>query len=86
MAEEKTRTEEFQVQGEQIVGKIKELVRQGNIRHISIKNEDGKTLVNIPLTLGVVGALFLPQLAALGAIAALVTDCTIVVEKAEGEA
>ncbi len=86
MTEEKTRTEEFQVQGEQIVGKIKELVRQGNIRHISIKNEEGKTLVGIPLTLGVVGALLLPQLAALGAIAALVTNCTIVVEKAEDEA
>lgn len=86
MTEEKTRTEEFQVQGEQIVGKIKELVRQGNIRHISIKNEEGKTLVGIPLTLGVVGALLLPQLAALGAIAALVTNCTIVVEKAEEEA
>jgi len=61
-------------------------VRQGNIRHISIKNEEGKTLVGIPLTLGVVGALLLPQLAALGAIAALVTNCTIVVEKAEDEA
>lgn len=86
MTEEKTHTEEFQVQGEQIVSKIKELVRQGNIRHISIKNEEGKTLVNIPLTLGVVGALLLPQLAALGAIAALVTNCTIVVEKVEEEA
>ncbi len=86
MSEEKTRTEEFQMQGEQIVSKIKELVRQGNIRHISIKNEDGKTLVDIPLTLGVVGALLLPQLAALGAVAALVTNCTIVVEKAEEEA
>ena len=74
------------MQGEQIIAKIKELVRQGNIRHITIKNEDGKTLVNIPLTLGVIGALLLPQLAALGAIAALVTSCTIVVEKAGEEA
>ncbi len=86
MTEQKTRTEEFQMQGEQIVGKIKELVRQGNIRHISIRNDEGKTLVDIPLTLGVVGALFLPQLAALGAIAALVTSCTIVVEKTDEEA
>lgn len=84
--EETKRTEEFQVQGEQIIAKIKELVRQGNIRHITIKNEDGKTLVNIPLTLGVIGALLLPQLAALGAIAALVTSCTIVVEKTGEEA
>ncbi len=82
MSEEpKVRTEEIQMQGEQIVAKVKELVRQGNIRRVSIKNEEGKTLVDIPLTLGVVGALFLPQLAALGAIAALVTNCTIVVEK-----
>ncbi len=82
MSEEpKVKTEEIQMQGEQIVAKVKELVRQGNIRRVSIKNEEGKTLVDIPLTLGVVGALFLPQLAALGAIAALVTNCTIVVEK-----
>jgi len=86
MSEQKVRTEEFEIQGEQIVAKIKELVRQGNIRRISIKNEDGKTLVDIPLTLGVVGALFLPQLAAIGAIAALVSNCTIVVEKTDEEA
>jgi hypothetical protein len=86
MSEQKVRTEEFEIQGEQIVAKVKELVRQGNIRRISIKNEDGKTLVDIPLTLGVVGALFLPQLAAIGAIAALVSNCTIVVEKTNEEA
>jgi hypothetical protein len=85
MTDPKVRTEEIQAQGEEIVGKIKEIVRQGNIRRVSIKNEDGKTLVDIPLTLGVVGALFLPQLAALGAIAALVTKCTIVIEKVDEE-
>jgi hypothetical protein len=85
MAEQKTRTEEFQVQGEEILAKVKELVRQGNIRRISIKSEEGKPIVDIPLTLGVVGALLLPQFAALGAIAALVTRCTITVEKDEEE-
>jgi aryl-alcohol dehydrogenase-like predicted oxidoreductase len=83
MTDNQARTEEFQVQGEQIISKIKELVREGNIRHISIRNEEGETLVDIPLTLGVVGALFLPQLAALGAIAALVSHCTIVIEKTD---
>lgn len=85
MTDEKVRTEEIHAKGEEVVGKIKDLVRQGNIRRVSIKNEDGKTIVDIPLTLGVVGALFLPQLAALGAIAALVTNCTIVVEKVDEE-
>ena len=85
MSEQKTRTEEFQAQGEEILTKVKEIVRQGNIRRISIKNEEGKTIVDIPLTVGVVGALLLPQFAALGAIAALVTNCTIRVEKTEEE-
>ena len=83
MSEERVRTEEFQVSGDGLVAKIKELVHEGNIRHIAIKNEDGRTLVDIPLTLGVVGTLLAPQLAAIGAIAALVTRCTIAVEKVE---
>ena len=83
MSEERVRTEELRVSGEGLLAKIKELVHQGNVRHIAIKNEQGTTLVDIPLTLGVVGALVAPQLAAIGAIAALVADCTIVVEKVE---
>ncbi len=83
MSEEKVRTEEFQVRGEEIVSKIKELLHEGNIRRVIIKNEDGRTLIDIPLTIGVVGALVAPQLAAIGAIAALLTHGTIVVEKAE---
>ena len=82
MSEEKVRTEEFQVKGEEIVAKIKELLHQGDIRRVIIKNEDGKTLIDLPLTIGVVGVLVAPQLAALGAIAALLTHGTIVVEKA----
>lgn len=83
MSEEHVRTEEFQVSGDMLIAKIKELVHEGNIRHIAIKNEDGKTLIDVPLTLSVVGAILAPQLAAIGAIAALVTRCTIVVDKVE---
>lgn len=78
-----TRTEELKITGEELLSTVRELVRQGNIRRITIKNREGKTLVEIPLTLGVVGTLLLPTLAALGAVAALVTECSIVVERAE---
>ena len=85
MTTEKVRTEEFHVSGEAIVSKIKELLHEGNIRRIIIKNEEGRTMIDIPLTFGVVGALVAPQLAAIGAIAALLTRGTIVVEKVEGK-
>jgi len=81
MSEEKFRTEEFKFDGDKLVARIKELLHEGNIRRIIIKNEEGKTIIDIPLTVGVVGALLAPQLAAIGAIAALVTHGTIVVEK-----
>jgi len=84
MSEQKVRTEEFQVSGDMLVAKIKELVREGNIRRVIIKNEEGRTLIDVPLTLGVVGVLVAPQLAALGAIAALITHGSIIVEKIEG--
>ena len=83
MSEGTVRTEEFQVSGDSLVAKVKEIVHEGNIRRITIRNEEGKDLIEIPLTLGVVGALLLPVMAAIGAIAALVADCTIVVEKVE---
>jgi hypothetical protein len=83
MTEEEVRTEEYQVSGEILVAKVKELVHEGNIRRITIKNEEGKTLIEVPLTLGVVGAVLLPVWAAIGSIAALVANCTIVVEKVE---
>ena len=83
MSEENIRTEEFRVNGDKLVAKIKDLVHEGNIRRVIIKNDDGKVLIDIPLTFGVVGALVAPQLAAIGALAALVTQCTIVVEKEE---
>ncbi len=81
MTEHQYRTEEFQVDGDALLSKLRELIHEGNIRRITIKNEEGKALMDIPLTFGVVGALLAPQLAAIGAIAALVTRCTIVVEK-----
>jgi len=81
MNEEEVRTEEHHVSGDRLVAKVKELVHEGNIRRITIKNEEGEELISIPLTLGVVGAVLLPVWAAIGAIAALVADCTIVVEK-----
>jgi hypothetical protein len=75
------RTEEFKVNGEQLLAKIKQLVHEGNIRRIIIKDKDGKVLIEFPLTLGVVGLVLVPTLAAVGAIAALVTEATILVEK-----
>ena len=83
MSEEKVRVEEFEVSGERIVAKIKELVHEGNVRRVVIKNEEGRTLIDIPLTVSVLGVMVAPQLAALGAIAALLTKATIVVEKIE---
>jgi hypothetical protein len=79
----KGRREEFKLDGGKVVDKIKELIHEGNIRRIILKNDEGRTLIEIPLTLGVVGAAFLPVLAAVGAIAALAASMTIVVEKIE---
>jgi len=73
--------EEFKVSGEEIVEKIKEIIKEGNARKIIIKNENGQSIVEFPLTIGAIGALIAPILAAVGAIAALLTKCTIVVEK-----
>jgi Flp pilus assembly pilin Flp len=76
-----SRTEEFHVNGEELISKIKELIHQGNVRRIIIKDKDGKTLIEFPLTLGVVGVVLAPTLAAVGAVAALIGEATIVVEK-----
>jgi len=73
--------ETFKVKGDELIKKVKELIKQGNVRKITIKDKSGKTLVNFPLTIGVVGVVLAPVLAAVGAIAALVTECTISVEK-----
>jgi hypothetical protein len=83
MVEKKPRIEEFEVNGDKIVETVKRLVHEGNIRRITIKDAEGMSLIEIPLTFGVVGALLVPVLAAVGALAALVTRCTIVVERIE---
>lgn len=77
----KTTQEEFKVNGEELLAKVKQLVNEGNVRRIIIKSKDGKSLAEFPLTIGIVGAVIAPILAAVGAIAALVTECTIVVER-----
>jgi hypothetical protein len=85
--EEKIGVEEFTINGDALVSKIKELVHQGNIRRIILKNEEGRTLIEIPLTVGVVGgvlsAALFPVMAAVGAIGAMVAHLTIVLEKRE---
>ncbi len=83
MSDDKFRTEEFRVNGEELLGKIKSLVHEGNIRRIIIKNKEGHVVLELPMTLGVVGALLAPSLAAVGAVAALLTEATVVVEKQE---
>lgn len=74
-------TEEFKIAGDDVVSFIKRIIKEGNARNITIKNEEGKTLISFPVTVGAVGAILLPILAAVGAVAALVANCTIVVEK-----
>ena len=73
--------ESFNVQGEQLLKKIKELIEEGNVRKITIHDKSGKEIMSFPLTIGVVGAVFAPILAAVGALAALIGDCTIAVER-----
>lgn len=74
-------TEEFKVNGEDLLKKVKEIIAEGNARKITVKSKEGKSIVELPLTIGVVGVALAPVLAAVGAIAALVTECTIVVER-----
>lgn len=78
---QKTTKEEFTVSGDQLLGKVKELINEGNVRRIIIKNKDGEQLVVLPLTVGIIGAVLVPMMAAVGALAALVTECSIVVER-----
>ncbi|HOX29789.1 MAG TPA: DUF4342 domain-containing protein [Candidatus Paceibacterota bacterium] len=73
--------ETYNVNGHDLVKKIKELISEGNVRRIIIKNEKGETFIEIPLTLAVVGTALIPVWAAIGALAALITNCTIVVER-----
>jgi hypothetical protein len=82
-SEPRTRRDAYKVRGEKIVSKVKELLHEGNVRHVVIKNDEGKTLIEFPVTVGVAGALLVPVWAAVGALAALVTDCSIEVDREE---
>ena len=82
-SEGKVHTEEHKVSGERLLSRVKELVHEGNIRRITIKNDQGHTLMEVPLTVGVVGAVLLPIWVAIGALAALAADYTLVVEKVD---
>jgi hypothetical protein len=83
MSPEKVSYEEFRVDGEALISKIKEILHEGNVRRIIIKDDKGHTYIEIPMTIGVVGAILMPVWAAIGAIAALAVNFTIVVEKDE---
>lgn len=83
MSSDRVRYEEFRVDGEALISKVKEILHEGNVRRIIIKNEKGEVLIEVPLTVGVVGAILIPVWAAIGAIAALAANFTIVVEKVE---
>jgi hypothetical protein len=85
MSGEKIRTEEFKITGDAVISKIKEIIHEGNVRRIILKDENGKTFVEIPLTIGVVGVLLVPVWAAIGAIAAVAADMTIVVEREDDD-
>jgi Domain of unknown function (DUF4342) len=83
MSDEKVRFEEFKVDGDKLISEIKRILHQGNVRRIIVKNDRGQTLIEVPLTIGVVGAILLPVWAALGAIAALAANFTIVIERVD---
>ena len=75
----KTKSETISIKGQDLVHKVEELIKQGNVRRIIVKDKSGKSIIELPLTIGVVGAVLSPALAAVGAIAALVTECTITI-------
>jgi hypothetical protein len=78
---EKSNWESFKVTGDEIMTKVKEIIKEGNARRIIIKNEKDETIMEFPLTIGAIGAVLAPLFAAIGALAALATNCTILVEK-----
>ena len=81
MSEQEKKTEEYVVTGDNLVAKVKEIIKTGNASEIIIKNEKNETLIKFPVTIGVVGVIVAPVLAAVGAVAALVTECKVVVVK-----
>jgi hypothetical protein len=78
---EKSNWESFKVTSDEIMNKVKEIIKEGNARRIIIKNEKEETIMEFPLTIGAIGAVLAPLFAAVGTLAALATNCTILVEK-----
>jgi repressor of nif and glnA expression len=78
---EKSNWESFKVTGDEILTKVKEIIKDGNARRIIIKNEKDETIMEFPLTIGAIGVVLAPLFAAIGTLAALATNCTILVEK-----
>jgi hypothetical protein len=76
-------TEEFSVRSDDLVKRVKDLLHEGNVTRIIVRDQEGRILVEVPATAGLIGAILAPWLAALGAVAALVTECTIAVERRE---
>ena len=79
--DEQKKTEEFTVNGEDLMAKIKEIIKQGNAKKITVRDKDGNEVISFPVTVGVAGLVLVPVFAAIGAIAALATECTIVIER-----
>jgi hypothetical protein len=82
---EKSDHESFKVSGDELLSKVKEIIKEGNARRIIIKNEKDETIIEFPLTVGAIGIVLAPVFAAVGTIAALATHCTIIVEKRNAE-
>jgi len=78
---ETKKTEEFTINGEDLIAKIKEIIKQGNAKKITVKDKDGNEIISFPVTVGVAGLVLAPVFAAIGAVAALATECTIVIER-----
>ena len=85
MSNQKDVREEFKIDGEKVLEKVKQLIKDGNVRSITIKNEEGNTLFTIPLTWGIVGTVCAPVLAAVGALAAVIGKCIISIEKSDSK-
>jgi hypothetical protein len=79
--DENKKTEEFKISGEDLLTKIKEVIKQGNAKKITIKGKEGNEIISFPVTIGVAGLVLAPIFAAVGAIAALATECTIIIER-----
>ena len=79
--DENNKTDEFKINGEELLAKIKEIIKQGNAKKITIRGKDDNEILSFPVTVGVAGIVLVPIFAAIGTIAALATECTIVIDR-----